>query len=133
MASAMVGSPIGLGRSVLHRADLLTRFRNEDIHFCSLSEGINTTTPGGKLVHHIFSAVAEFQRDLIRENTIHGLRPARERGKRPGRPYSLNEDQILEAHRMIRQQRISASEVEKLMKVSQSTLSRAFKRLKLDS
>lgn len=47
-----------LGRSVLHLADLLTRFRNEDIHFCSLSEGINTTTPGGKLVYHIFSAVA---------------------------------------------------------------------------
>ena len=75
-----------LGRSVLHLADLLTRFHNEDIHFCSLSEGINTATPGGKLVFHVFAAVAEFQRDLIRENTIHGLQAARDRDKSWGGP-----------------------------------------------
>ena len=49
-----------LGRSVLHLADLLVRFQDSGVHFVSLSEGINTTTPGGKLVFHIFSAVAEF-------------------------------------------------------------------------
>lgn len=53
-----------LGRSVQHLSDLLVRLRGEGIHFCSLSEGINTTTPGGKLVFHMFSSIAEFQRDL---------------------------------------------------------------------
>ena len=47
-----------LGRSVLHLSDLLVRFQHEGIHFCSLSEGINTATPAGKLTFHLFSAVA---------------------------------------------------------------------------
>jgi len=66
-----------LGRSVLHLSDLITRFDNQGIHFCSLSEGIDTTTSGGKLVFHIFAAMAEFHRDLIRENTLSGLEAAR--------------------------------------------------------
>lgn len=53
-----------LGRSVQHLSDLLVRFQSEGIHFCSLAEGINTTTPGGKLVYHLFAAFAEFQRDM---------------------------------------------------------------------
>ncbi|MGD1888364.1 MAG: recombinase family protein [Cohaesibacteraceae bacterium] len=75
-----------LGRSVLHLSDLLVRFRDQDIGFVSIAEGINTTTPGGKLVYHLFSAFAEFQRDIIVENTIAGLEAARKRGKRLGRP-----------------------------------------------
>lgn len=71
-----------LGRSVLHLADLLVRFRDEQIHFCSVAEGINTATPGGKLVYHLFSAMAEFHREIIVENTIEGLAAARRRGKR---------------------------------------------------
>ena len=78
-----------LGRSVLHLSDLLVKFQNEGIHFCSLSEGINTTTAGGKLVYHIFSAMAEFQRDVISENTVAGIEAARKRGKQIGRPSQL--------------------------------------------
>ena len=122
-----------LGRSVLHLADLLTYFQNEGINFCSLSEGINTTTPGGKLVYHVFSAVAEFQRDLIRENTIHGLRAARERGTRLGRPRLLDECAVVEGHRLHRQKGIPIEEVAYRLKVSSSTLSRAFKRMRLDA
>lgn len=92
-----------LGRSVLHLADLLTRFEREGIHFCSLAEGINTTTPGGKLVYHLFSAFAEFQRDIIRENTIAGLEAAKARGSILGRPRKLNPTDVLEAHRRIHQ------------------------------
>lgn len=121
-----------LGRSVLHLADLLTRFENEEIHFCSLSEGINTTTPGGKLVYHVFSAVAEFQRDLIRENTVHGLQAARERGKRLGRPLLLNEYAVVEAHRLYCQQSVPIPELAGRLRVSPSTVSRAFKRYGLD-
>ncbi|OSQ47218.1 invertase, partial [Thalassospira alkalitolerans] len=75
-----------LGRSVLHLADLLVRFEHEGVHFVSLSEGINTTTPGGKLVFHIFSAMAEFQREIIIENTCAGIDAAKQRGVTLGRP-----------------------------------------------
>ena len=122
-----------LGRSVLHLADLLTRFHREGIDFCSLSEGINTTTPGGRFVYHVFSGVAEFQRDLIRENTLHGLMAARRRGKRLGRPPSLSDDQILEAHSLASQGRVPVSEIALRFGVSDPTVRRAFRRLRLES
>jgi DNA invertase Pin-like site-specific DNA recombinase len=92
-----------LGRSVQHLSDLLVRFGAEGIHFCSLAEGINTTTPGGKLVYHLFAAMAEFQRDVIRENTVLGLAAAKQRGARLGRPPLLDIDAILEGHRHVTQ------------------------------
>ncbi len=122
-----------LGRSVLHLADLLTRFGNEGIHFCSMSEGINTTTPGGKLVYHLFSAMAEFHRDLIVENTMAGLDAARARGQKLGRPYKLDEWQILEAHRSIMQEGESLEFAAALWEVSPSTVTRAFERLELEA
>ena len=64
----------------------------ERIHFCSLSERINTTTPGGKLVFHVFAAVAEFQRDLIRESAVHGLAAAHARGAASGKPKAARRD-----------------------------------------
>ena len=91
-----------LGRSVEHLPALLREFHARGIHLCSLSEGINTRTIGGKLVFHVFSAVAEFQRDLIRENTLAGLDAAAQRGKRPGRPKRLSAQQVREARRAIR-------------------------------
>lgn len=118
-----------LGRSVLHLADLLTRMDNDDIHFCSLTEGINTTTPGGRLVFHVFAAVAEFTRDLIRENTIHGLNAARERGVRIGRPFLMDDDMIIEAHRYMRQENRTLDQTAQRFKVSKSTLTRGFDRL----
>ena len=120
-----------LGRSVLHLADLLTRFEREGIHFCSISEGINTTTSGGKLIYHIFSAIAEFHRDLIRENTIAGLDAARERGVKLGRPFKLDEYQILEAHRSIAQDNFTVEEMARLYGVSGLTVRRGFKRLEV--
>ena len=120
-----------LGRSVLHLADLLTRFHAEGVHFCSLSEGINTTTPGGKFVFHVFSAVAEFQRDMIHENTVSGLKAARERGKRLGRPPALDERSVLEAHRAVMQGGITVTEAARRIGASRATLSRSFERLGL--
>lgn len=117
-----------LGRSVLHLADLLAHFDELGIHFCSLAEGINTTTPGGKLVYHIFAAVAEFQRDMIRENTVLGLAAARRRGKVIGRPRSLDIDALLEGHRHVMQLRKPIGEVAELLNVCHATLTRGFKR-----
>lgn len=117
-----------LGRSVLHLADLLVRFQEMGVHFVSLSEGINTTTPGGKLVFHIFSAVAEFQREIIVENTMAGIDAARRNGTRLGRPRKLTLDQIAEAHRQILQGGKGMDEIANLFDVHPKTVSRAFER-----
>lgn len=117
-----------LGRSVQHLSDLLVRFGNEGIHFCSLAEGINTTTPGGKLVYHLFAAFAEFQRDIIRESTVLGLAAAKQRGKALGRPPSLSIETILAGHRAVMQQGVPINEVAQLYKVSPTTITRGFKR-----
>ncbi len=121
-----------LGRSVQHLSDLLARFHNEGIHFCSLAEGINTTTPGGKLIYHVFAAVAEFQRDMIRENTTLGLAAAKKRGKTIGRPYALSLDAILEGHRHVVQKNVPIGEMATRLRVSHATLTRGFKRAGLE-
>lgn len=117
-----------LGRSVLHLADLLVRFQRDDIHFCSLSEGINTATPGGKLVYHLFSAFAEFQRDIIIENTLAGLDSARRRGSRLGRPPALSIETVMAAHRAIAQDGISVSEAARRLGADRCTLRRSLER-----
>lgn len=121
-----------LGRSVQHLSDLLVRFGTEGIHFCSLAEGINTTTPGGKLVYHLFAAMAEFQRDVIRENTVLGLAAAKQRGARLGRPPLLGIDAILEGHRHVTQSGIPICKVAERLDVSHATLARGFKRAGLE-
>lgn len=120
-----------LGRSVLHLADLLVWFRNEGIHFCSLAEGIDTETPGGKLVYHLFSAFAEFQREIIVENTREGMRAAKRRGSPIGRPRSLEVQTVILAHEKIMQDGISIREAAQRLGVSRMTLDRAIKRLRL--
>jgi DNA invertase Pin-like site-specific DNA recombinase len=116
-----------LGRSVQHLSDLLVRLGNDGIHFCSLAEGINTTTPGGKLVYHLFAAFAEFQRDIIRENTVLGLAAAKQRGAKVGRPRLLDIEAILEGHRCVTQFGFPIGEVAERLEVSHATLTRGFK------
>lgn len=118
-----------LGRSVLHLADLLVRFQQDGIHFCSLSEGINTTTPGGKLVYHLFSAFAEFQRDIIVENTMAGLDAARKRGHQLGRPHSLDIETVMTAHRIVHQDGVSVTEAARRLDVPRATLRRNLERV----
>lgn len=118
-----------LGRSVLHLADLLVSFQRQGIHFCSMSEGINTTTPGGKLVYHLFSAFAEFQRDNIVENTLAGLEAARRRGKKLGRRPSLGIEIVLAAHRAIHQDGETIAEVARRTGTARSTLRRSLERV----
>mmetsp|Transcript_22883 Transcript_22883/g.38308 ORF Transcript_22883/g.38308 Transcript_22883/m.38308 type:complete len:210 (-) Transcript_22883:7164-7793(-) len=113
-----------LGRSVLHLADLLARLDNQNVQFWSMTEGINTATPGGKLIYHIFAAVAEFHRDLIRENTRNGLRAARERGAKLGRPRLMSADDIIEAHRWMQQEGMTLVDAAARFGVSSSTLTR---------
>jgi DNA invertase Pin-like site-specific DNA recombinase len=83
-----------LGRSLRHLIDTVTTLQERSIGFKSLTESIDTTTSGGKLVFHIFGALAEFEREIIRERTSAGLSAARARGKNGGRPKALTEKQV---------------------------------------
>ncbi|HUY75715.1 MAG TPA: recombinase family protein [Ktedonobacterales bacterium] len=79
-----------LGRSLKHLISTIAELHARGIAFRSLTEQIDTATPGGKLIFHVFGALAEFERDLIRERTQAGLSAARARGKQGGRPRALN-------------------------------------------
>jgi DNA invertase Pin-like site-specific DNA recombinase len=78
-----------LGRSLPHLIETVAALRERGVGFRSLTEQVDTTTPGGKLVFHVFGALAEFERDLIRERTHAGLAAARARGRTGGRPPKL--------------------------------------------
>ncbi len=79
-----------LGRSIRHLIDQLQVLADRGVGFRSLQETIDTTSPGGRLVFHVFAALAEFERDLIRERTNAGLAAARARGRTGGRPSALS-------------------------------------------
>jgi len=81
-----------LGRSLKHLIETVEQLEALGVGFQSVTEAINTTTSGGKLVFHIFAALAEFERTLIQERTRAGLKAARARGRQGGRPRTLNED-----------------------------------------
>jgi DNA invertase Pin-like site-specific DNA recombinase len=83
-----------LGRSLRHLIDTVTDLQERGIGFKSLTENIDTTTSGGKLVFHIFGALAEFEREIIRERTLAGLQAARARGKKGGRRKALTPTQV---------------------------------------
>src|SRR5690348_12274956 len=78
-----------LGRSLRHLIETVAQLAGRGVGFRSLTEQIDTTTSGGKLVFHVFGALAEFERDLVRERTHAGLAAARARGRTGGRPKKL--------------------------------------------
>lgn len=90
-----------LGRSLASLIDLMTQLDRRGIGFKSLTEQIDTTTSGGKLIFHIFGALAEFERNLIRERTNAGLAAARARGRKGGRPRRLDTDRKAQMARQL--------------------------------
>jgi DNA invertase Pin-like site-specific DNA recombinase len=83
-----------VARSLPHLIEIMNDLNNRDVGFQSLTEDINTSTPGGKLLFHIMGAIAEFERDLIQERTRTGLKAARAKGRIGGRPRQMTEDKI---------------------------------------
>ena len=81
-----------LGRSLRHLIELVGELEGRGVALRSLTESIDTSTPGGKLIFHVFAALAEFERDLIRERTNAGLQAARARGRVGGRPTVFTEE-----------------------------------------
>jgi DNA invertase Pin-like site-specific DNA recombinase len=115
-----------LGRSLTHLIATMTELEKQGIGFKSLTENIDTTTSGGKLIFHIFSALAEFERNLIRERTQAGLTAARARGKQGGRPKALTGKQLTIA-RDLYEKRYPIAEICRTFKISKATLYRALK------
>jgi DNA invertase Pin-like site-specific DNA recombinase len=113
-----------LGRSLKHLIELVTELDQRGVGFRSLQENIDTNTSGGKLIFHVFGALAEFERDIIRERTQAGLAAARSRGRRGGRPKAMSEQQVTMARTLLNDPKTNVSEVCRTLGVSRSTLYR---------
>jgi len=116
------------GRSLTHLIELLKGFKERDIEFVSLTEQIDTTTPGGKLIFHLMGALAEFERDLIRERTNAGLAAARARGHVGGRPRKLKTNgKVALARSLFADKSHSIEEICSTLHISRATLYRYVK------
>ena len=115
-----------LGRSLPHLIETVRGLAERGMGFRSLQENIDTTTPGGRLVFHVFGSLAEFERDLIRERTMAGLAAARRRGRVGGRPTVMTEAKTKQAARMVKAG-TPLTEVADVLGVSRTTLYRHLK------
>ena len=117
-----------LGRSLKHLIEVVAALAERGIGFKSLTEQIDTTTPGGKLIFHVFGALAEFERDLIRERTHAGLAAARARGRLGGRPKKLADaKQIAAAQALYDGGQTDIATICRTMGISRATLYRYLK------
>lgn len=112
------------GRSMSDLVEKITALEERGVDFVSLTEGIDTTTAQGKLVFHIFGALAEFERELIRERTMAGLEAAREEGRTGGRPPALSEDEIPQVQALMKDPDISTKDICERFDVGKTTLYR---------
>jgi len=117
-----------LARSLKDLVDIINELENKRVGFRSITESIDTTTTGGKLVFHIFGALAEFEHNLIRERTIAGLAAARARGRKGGRKPSLSKADIRKAAAMLKDPNITKKEVAEHFKISRLTLNKSLAR-----
>src|SRR3982750_634731 len=107
-----------LGRSLKDLITRITELETRKIGFKSLTENIDTTTSVGKLIFHIFGALAEFERDIIRERTNAGLEAARSRGKLGGRPKALSPEKINLARKLYGAKSTTVNDICKMFRIS---------------
>src|SRR4029077_4645761 len=100
-----------LGRSLGNLIQLTNELKSRNVEFESLSEKVETGSPSGKLIFHVFAALAEFERNLIRERTIAGLKAARSRGRRGGRPKKLQSKDLKTIKALLKTNEVSVQEV----------------------
>ena len=110
-----------LGRSLQHLIQVVMELNQRGVGFKTVCDGIDTTTSSGKLVFHIFAALAEFERSLIRDRTLAGLKAARERGRVGGRPKAMTPEKAAVANKMLAAGSL-ASDVASILGVSKATL-----------
>ena len=114
-----------LGRSLRHLIDVVRDLEGQGVALVSLTEAIDTTTPGGRLVFHVFGALAEFERELIHERTQAGLAAARARGRVGGRPTVWTQDKLRTARAMRDSGDYDVSSIAKVLGVSRASVYRA--------
>ena len=114
-----------LARSLKDLLEIVEAIRERGAGFRSLAEDIDTTTPAGRLVFHVFASIAQFERERISERTREGLASARKRGRIGGRPPALSASQRDEVRRMRDHEHRAVSEIARLFKVSERTVRRA--------
>jgi DNA invertase Pin-like site-specific DNA recombinase len=118
-----------LGRSLKHLIETITNLQAQSIGFKSLTENIDTSTATGQLIFHIFGALAEFERNLIKERTIAGLDAARSRGRRGGRPkLKTSASKVAMAKKLYADRSNSVDEICKTLSISKATLYRYVKK-----
>ena len=119
-----------LARSVRHLTTLAAEFEALGIGLVVLDQAIDTTTPSGRLLFHVLGAIAEFERDLIRERTVAGMRAAKRRGKRIGRPRAINGSASFALERGLAEGR-SISSLARELGVSRATVTAEVRRVGL--
>jgi DNA invertase Pin-like site-specific DNA recombinase len=113
-----------LGRSLRHLIDTVNDLRDRGVGFRSLQESIDTSTSGGKLVFHVFGALAEFEREIVRERTQAGLAAARARGRFGGRPRAMTPDKVRLARQLYDSREHTVEAIAKTLGVSRASIYR---------
>ncbi len=114
-----------LGRSLRHLIYVVTGLDDRGVGFRSLWENIDTTTAGGRLVFHLFGALAQFEREIIRDRTLAGLAAARARGRQGGRPSKLTAEQRRQARKMYDARELTVEQIGHVLGVSRTSIYRA--------
>jgi DNA invertase Pin-like site-specific DNA recombinase len=117
-----------LGRSLTHLIETITKLQEQQIAFKSITENIDTATATGQLVFHIFGALAEFERNLIKERTMAGLEAARTRGRTGGRPKPKGyASKVAMAKKLYADKTNTIADIRKTLNISRATLYRYLK------
>ena len=121
-----------MSRSLKHLIEISELLKARGAFFESLTEKIDTSSAMGEFVFHILGAVAQLEREIIRERTMAGLAEAARKGRYPGRPPKLRQDRVLEAHHLVTKGGQAIEHVASEYDVSPITMHRAFERYGLD-
>jgi DNA invertase Pin-like site-specific DNA recombinase len=111
-----------LARSLSQLIDTIDELHKRECGFRSLTEAVDTTTAGGMLIFHIFGALAQFERSIIRERTIAGLDAARLRGRKGGRPRALTAERMSAVTAMLKDGKLTVKEIAKQIGISEATI-----------
>ena len=107
--------------------EFASQLEGRGVHFASLTDGIDTGTAAGRFFFHVMAALAEMERDLIRERTKAGLEAARARGRQGGRPRKLTARQVSHAAKLLADPETTGADVAQTLGVARSTLYRALR------
>lgn len=114
-----------LGRSLVDLIRITQELQARGVAFASLTEKIDTQSPTGKLIFHVFGALAEFERNLIRERTLAGLKAARARGRTGGRPKKLSPKDLKTIRALLRTREVPVGTIAEQFGISRSTIYRS--------